>query len=352
MVRSNKISLMINEDIRAEERPLCLLCDCKGTTLYQDLRDRLFAAPGTWAMLRCPKCGLIWLNPQPTPEDIGKLYSEYFTHNTLPEIPKKEPTMSWRKIVKFSILNSAFGYRSDGAIKFIGWTASRLRPLRDIVGGIVMWLNGAHPGKLLDVGCGNGQFLATMRELGWEVVGVEPDGQAVKMAQKRFGLNVYEGALEKISFPDNTFDAVTMSHVVEHLSDPIGILRECQRVLKKGGRLVVTVPNIESLGHRLYREAWLHLDPPRHLFLFSPSTLRGCVEQAGLKVLELRTTARSANWMWATSRLIRRNGTLPGGSLQRQSLRLRFMGLAFLAAEYGLCLVTDAGEEIVLIATK
>lgn len=352
MLRFNKSSLVINEDIRAEERPLCFLCDCNGTILYQDLRDRLFAAPGTWAMLRCPKCGLIWLNPQPIPEDIGKLYSEYFTHNTLPQIPKKEPTMSWRKIVKFSILNSGFGYRSDGSNKFIGWMGSRLGPLRDIVGGIVMWLNGAHPGKLLDVGCGNGQFLATMREMGWEVLGVEPDGQAVKMAQKRFGLNVYEGALEKIAFPDDSFDAITMSHVVEHLSDPTGTLRECQRVLKRGGRLVLTVPNIESLGHRLYRESWRGLEVPRHLFLFSPSTLRGCVEQAGLQVLELRTTARSANWMWATSYLIRRNGTIPGGSPKKLGFGLKFGGLAFKAVEEGLCCFTGAGEEIVLIATK
>jgi 2-polyprenyl-3-methyl-5-hydroxy-6-metoxy-1,4-benzoquinol methylase len=348
---SNKNNIMINEGIRAEERHLCLLCNSKGIVLYQDLRDRLFAAPGIWTLLRCPKCGLVWLNPQPIPEDIGKLYSKYFTHDTLPETPKQGLTKSWRKIVKFSILNSTFGYQTDGANKTLGWLASRFGLLRDIAGGAVMWLNGSRPGKLLDVGCGNGRFLTTMQELGWEVVGVEPDGEAVKVAREQFGLSVHEGVLEKVTFPDDTFDAITMNHVVEHLPDPISTLRECQRVLKKGGRLVVMVPNIESLGHRMYQKAWRGLEVPRHLPLFSPATLRACVEQAGLQVLELRTTARSARWMWVASRLIRQNGTLPGGS-PKQSLWLRLGGLAFQALEHGLCMFNNTGEEIVTIATK
>ena len=345
----------MNEGIRVEERHLCLLCDRKGTALYQNLHDRLFAAPGTWALLRCPKCGLVWLNPQPIPEDIGKLYTEYFTHDTLPETPKQEPAKSWRRMVELGILNSTFGYRSDGVNKPLGWLASRFNLLRDIAGGDVMWLNGSHPGKLLDVGCGNGRFLAAMQELGWEIVGVEPDGQAAKVAREQFGFSVNEGTLEDIAFPTDAFDAITMNHVVEHLFDPLSTFRECQRILKKGGRLVVTVPNINSLGHRLYREAWRGLEPPRHLFLFSPPTLRACVERAGLQVLELRTTARSARWMWAASKLIRKNGVLPGGSPPEQHFGSRLGRLPFRAAEQGLCWVTevtDTGEEIVMIAGK
>jgi 2-polyprenyl-3-methyl-5-hydroxy-6-metoxy-1,4-benzoquinol methylase len=135
--------------------------------------------------------------------------------------------------------------------------------------------------------------------MGWGVVGVEPDKQAVKVARERFGLNVLEGVLEEIASPDDTFDAITMNHVVEHLPDPINTFRECGRILKKGGRLVMTTPNIESLGYRMYQEAWRGLEVPRHLFLFSPPTLRACVERSGLQLLELRTTARTARWMWA-----------------------------------------------------
>jgi len=351
-VKFNKNNTVINEGICAVERPLCLLCYSKGTALYQNLRDRLFAAPGIWTILGCPKCGLIWLNPCPIPEDIGKLYFEYYTHDTSLYIPIKKPTKSWRKVIKDSILSSVFGYQTDYANKTVGLLTSRIGYLRDFVGGSLMWLNGSRPGKLLDIGCGNGRFLVAMRELGWEVAGVEPDGQAAKVAREQGGFSVYEGVLEDTAFPDDTFDAITMKHVVEHLPDPISTLRECQRILKKGGRLVVTVPNIESLGHRIYREAWRGLEVPRHLFLFSPPTLRACAESLGLQILELRTTALMARWMWAASRLIRRNGTLSGGSPQRQSLQLRLMGLAFQAVEHGMCWVTEAGEEIVMIAAK
>lgn len=353
MERSQKNELKMNEGIRVAERDLCLLCDNKETPLYQDLRDRLFSAPGTWMLLRCSKCGLVWLNPQPIPEDIGKLYCNYFTHDPSPETLKTEPAKSWREAVKLGILNAAFGYKNDRANKLLGWMVSRLGPLRDIVEGSVMWLNGSRPGKLLDVGCGDGRFLARMQKLGWEVTGAELDGQAAEVARERFGLHVYEGVLEEIAFPDDTFDAITMNHVVEHLPDPIGTFRECKRVLKKGGRLVVTVPNIGSLGHRLYQEAWRGLEPPRHLFLFSPSTLRACVERSGLQVLELRTTARTARLMWAASRLIKRDGALPGGSLQNLNLGLRLEGLTFQGVEYMMCWAKkDAGEEIVLIAHR
>lgn len=236
--------------------------------------------------------------------------------------------------------------------KAIGKTLSRIGPIREMVELSVMTLKRLPQGKLLDVGCGNGQFLAMMQDLGWEVVGVEPDGQAVKAARACLGLSVYEGTLEEAGFPEDSFDAITMNHVIEHVWDPISTLRECRRVLKVGGRLVVITPSIWSLGARLFSKAWLPWEPPRHLFLFSPRTLQECAEQAGLRVLKLWTTARSAHWICSASYSIRRNGTLPGGLLQRQSLWLQFAGFVFQLVEYGLCWVTDAGEEIVLIATR
>jgi SAM-dependent methyltransferase len=215
-----------------------------------------------------------------------------------------------------------------------------------------MWLKADERGRLLDVGCGNGQFLAQMQKLGWEVMGVELDPEAVRIAEERFGLRVFQGTLEEARLPDGSFDTVTMNHVIEHVPNPIGLLAECRRILRPGGKLVVVTPNIESLGHRLFREAWRGLEVPRHLYIFSPRALQECAERAGLKVLKLWTTARSALWMWAASRLIRRNGILPGGSPQRLGLWLKLEGLAFWAIAYGLCALREAGEEIVLMASK
>jgi len=347
---STKNNIVINEGISVQEAQSCLLCGSKGTALYQNLRDRLFSAPGRWTLLRCPGCGLVWLNPRPIPEDIGKLYSEYFTHTTANAMPNRMALL--REAIKRRILMSTFSYKNHSnklSRKAARWLLSGGGFFRDVIDGALMWLGASCRGRLLDVGCGNGVFLATMQELGWEVAGVEPDRQSAKVAREQFGLNTHEGTLEEAGFADDTFDVITMSHVVEHLSDPISTLRECWRVLKKGGRVVITTPNIESLGHRLYRKAWMALEPPRHLFLFSPPTLQTCVERSGLQVLELRTTARSARWYWAETILIRRNGTLHGSPAK---FWLQLAGLIFQAVEHGLYIARDAGEEVVMIANK
>ena len=232
----------------------------------------------------------------------------------------------------------------------MGSALSCIGPLKAIVVGSVRWLEAREGGRLLDVGCGNGVFLDVMRQLGWEVTGVDPDGAAVTVARQKLGLQVFEGSLEEAGLPGGHFDAITMNHVIEHVPDPIGTLRECHRVLRPGGRLVVATPNISSLGRRLFDDAWVLWDPPRHLHLFSQSALRACAELAGLEISELRTTARGAPYTHAASGLIRRDGAIPGGSPERRGASLWLQGLGFLAREHGLFGPGEAGEEIVMVA--
>lgn len=343
----------VNEGIRVQEHSLCRLCSSQGVSLHQGLKDRLLGVPGVWTLLRCPNCGLVWLNPRPVPEDMGKLYTEYYTHAVSEPVPRRLERL--RKAVKRGILASAFGYdglAKDGVEKSLGWLWARVGLLRDIAGGAVMWLHGSGRGRILDVGCGKGEFLANMRNLGWEVVGVEPDPKAVNLARKQYDLDTYQGTLEEAGFPEESFDVITMNHVIEHLPDPISTLRECHRVLRPGGSLVAVTPNIRSLGFRLFGQAWRGLEPPRHLYLFSTETLRTAAESTGFRGLELRTTSRTARWMWIASQLIRRDGMLPGRLPEGKGLGLQLEGLAFLALEYALNLIIDAGEELVLIASK
>lgn len=222
MAREQTVSL--NEGIRVQEARFCLLCDSEGKILYQNLRDRFFSAPGIWALLQCPKCGLIWLNPRPVDEDIGKLYEDYCTHQiTIPRFARL------RGIIENSILAARLGYdslASSSLQKILGKALSWIGPIREIAELSVMALESHPKGKLLDVACGNGVFLAKMRDLGWEVTGVEPDEQAVKVAREYYGLDVYKGTLEEVGFQDNTFDAIILSHVIEHVPNPISTLRE------------------------------------------------------------------------------------------------------------------------------
>lgn len=338
----------IDQGMKVQEALTCLLCNRRGELLYQNLQDHLFGTPGTWSLLSCLQCGVIWLSPCPLAAEIHKLYERYYTHPTTDCVPRTGiPKKIWNGVVaaRFGYKTAASGWLDE----ILGNVFSRIGPMKEIVELDIMSLKGPPKGKLLEIGCGNGQFLARMRELGWETIGVEPDGQAVKVARER-GLTIYEGSLEEACYDHDTYDAITLSHVIEHLRNPIDTLRECRRVLKPGGRIVVTTPNIHSLGHRLFKELWRGLEVPRHFYLFSSSSLRACAERAGLQVLELRTLARSAHKIWTASRLIQGNNSL--SSKPTKKFFLRFEGLVFQAIEYAFFLRSSRGEELQLIATK
>jgi SAM-dependent methyltransferase len=102
------------------------------------------------------------------------------------------------------------------------------------------------------------------------------------------GLDVALGSLEQQCYPSEHFDAVTLSHVIEHVPDPVGTLVECARLLKKGGKLVIATPNNASLGHRLFGRNWRGLEPPRHLHIFSPQSLRRTLGMAGFQNITIR----------------------------------------------------------------
>lgn len=341
-----------SDGIEVEERSSCILCGSRGESLYSDLRDRFCSVPGTWSLLCCPKDGLVWLDPQPVLEDIGKLYPEYCTHTVTHPVTLRFGRV--RKMVKQAILAEAFGYNelaTSGAHKALGWVCSRIAPLREVAAGTVMWLHASWRGDLLDVGCGNGNLVAPLRDMGWDVTGVDSDPIPVKLAQEQFGLKVHEGALENVHFPARSFNAVTMHHVIEHLPDPIKTLGECWRILSPGGKLVVVTPNIGGLGFRLFGNAWAYLDPPRHLTLFSLGTLARCVEMAGFHVANIHTSPRHAHMVWVDSRSIRRNGVYSRRHTEKVLPPLA--GLAFMGAEWcSRIVMKNAGEELVLIAEK
>ena len=129
------------------------------------------------------------------------------------------------------------------------------------------------------------------------------------------------------------------------------IARECRRILKPQGKLVVVTPNLASQGHHAFREAWVHLDPPRHLYLFSPVTLRDCCERVGLQVETLRTSARTAAWVWAASDTIRRKGSFRREADFTWRRRMQGMSLLVLEEISGRTHSGDqSGEELILTA--
>ena len=204
---------------------------------------------GSFQMVRCSSCQFIFLNPRPTMESLDQFYQQY--------LPEEEASIgSWEKMMQPVFHRAADllkGYRGNG--------------------------------RLLDVGAGFGFFLAEMKNRGWEAAGVEISQKALDYAKNVLGLTVHPGPLEKVDFPDNHFDAVTGFYVIEHLPHPMTFLRECCRILKPGGLLLLRYPHttpiknlLDSFGvkNRLY-------DLPAHLSDFSPKMIQQCLERMGFE---------------------------------------------------------------------
>ena len=169
------------EQIGTEANSTCYVCGKQGEVLYRGLTDRLFGAPGEWILKKCvdADCGLIWLDPRPAVDEIGKAYRNYYTHGHANHARQSR----WARIVR-AILHTM-------SIHLLGLRRERRRYKR-------VYLDKTPPGRLLEVGCGNGKRLARMRALGWDVMGQEIDPVAAEHVRNVKGIPVHLGPLETI----------------------------------------------------------------------------------------------------------------------------------------------------------
>jgi SAM-dependent methyltransferase len=221
------------EDIR------CPICEgSESLPLHQE---------GSFRMVRCFSCAFIYLNPRPTQESLLRFYQTY--------LPEEELSIqAWEKMMRLVFHRAA----------------TRIQKYKT-------------EGRLLDVGAGFGFFLKEMRGRGWEGLGIEISQKAIDYARETLGLTIHPGPLEKAGFPESSFDVVSGFYVVEHLSCPMTFLKECYRILKPRGLLLLRYPHttpIKNLLHLLGIENRLY-DLPAHLSDFSPGMIQGCLEQVG-----------------------------------------------------------------------
>ena len=348
------------DEIHSKPCPNCYMCGTQGEILYKGLKDRLFGAPGEWNFKKCPNpgCGLMWLDPMPVKEEINIMYQTYHTHQSFP-FPDSEylsPFGRLRQTLKkfdqwlgFAYLHRIYGYPCTHPWL---WPLSLLFPTRRKFNTVkVMYLPYRESGKLLDVGSGSGQFLARMRNLGWAVEGVEPDPNAAYASREIFNVPVREGTIYDQNYPSMYFDAVTLNNVIEHVHKPIDLLRECHRVLKPGGRLVITTPNAESLCARLFGQDWRGLEPPRHLYIFSMASMESAARSGGFKSISVRSIVRDGYILGASYALVTnipfQNGNPKLGIVQAYIVKLGSLLQSFIAL-----VKHNIGEELVLICER
>jgi 2-polyprenyl-3-methyl-5-hydroxy-6-metoxy-1,4-benzoquinol methylase len=146
---------------------------------------------------------------------------------------------------------------------------------------------GKNKGNILDVGAGTGAFLNTMKNANWNDTGLEPDKTAREKALELYGINLQEA--EKIySLPSESFDVITLWHVLEHVHELHKYLEQLKNLLSTDGNLFIAVPNYTSGDEKIYREYWAAYDVPRHLYHFSPKAMEILLNAHGLKVEKMK----------------------------------------------------------------
>ena len=225
----------------------CLLCRRSET--------RPFIREGEWQYLRCRNCGLIFLDPQPSKEFLHSHYQHYLPADL-------QGIESWRQLMAQVFTKSA------GLIQ-------EAIPI---------------PGRLLDIGCGYGFFLEEMAQRGWQVEGIEISATGLSYAQNNLGLNVSDRPLPRPDWQDNCYDVITLFYVIEHLQNPLGVLREAHRLLRTGGLLLLRWPHTSPIARMLrpWAKRMNLYQAPSHLFDFSPVTIYKILDQLGFR--EIRTT--------------------------------------------------------------
>lgn len=263
-----------------EEVP-CPLCGQAAGAPLLEASDPLPAAGHglLFAVVRCDHCGLCYTNPRPTERSIFRFYPpDYRPHRRGCKMRQS------RRVSPF-------------------WSRLLGRPCGERR-GILPWPS---PGRLLDFGCGAGTFLKTMADQGWEVTGLDAAVGAVQHVREQHGLTALVGTLPHSDLRPGSFDVVTMWHSLEHVHNPLAILREAYKLLVPGGKLIVATPNIESIPFAVFGRSWFGLDVPRHLMHFGPRTLSATLQAAGFRTEPVRQM-RHSDWLRSSAKLALRQG--------------------------------------------
>ena len=220
----------------------------------------------------CERCGVGTTIPVPDDETLAVLYSTQY-------------------------------YRNGEGARFtvpVEWLVEGMRKWR-----VCRLSKFVRKGRMLDVGCGSGRFLRAMRAAGWQVAGLELNDDTAISARNIHGL-VVETSLD--SYKGQSFDLITITHVLEHIRDPYKMLKDCARLLDGGGVLAIAVPNIKSWQAQLTRNYWFHLDLPRHLWHFSEKWLSTTLAELGFEQVSVRRLDLAHNifgWLQSLMNILR-----------------------------------------------
>jgi len=228
----------------------CPVCGSEDVAEWLKAPDRFHGRPQLYTLARCNSCALVWTHNPPRPEEMDRHYSPDYNR----------------------IIAEAGEGSSDR------WNARRTTLLQYKTRG-----------RLLDLGCSSGSFLSTLKNGSWDLAGIEMSEESAKKAEASSGAQIFCGDVLAAPFEENTFDIVTCFHVFEHIYEPEKVMRKISSWLKPGGIFYANVPNIDSAGAKIFGSYWFALELPRHLFHFSPASIRHLAQSTGFEEVSIIT---------------------------------------------------------------
>ena len=242
----------MNEDISTEK---CYLCGSHTEVLY-NLNQ---SGEGKYSIIKCNICDLMRIFPIPSDEEIKRFYS----NEIISPVIKKSEVFNSQSLEKLKEI-------------FI---------IKPLLKSLYNDFSVSKKPTLLDVGCSTGWITSVARQVGFEVKGLEINSNSAKIAREKYGLKIYEGSIEDLD-TNKSFDSIIMMHVLEHLIDPLNILKKVYNLLAENGILLIVIPNSDSLGTKIFRR-YYNWNAPLHLNFFNKHTIKTVLQKADFKIYKI-----------------------------------------------------------------
>lgn len=263
-----------------KEIEFCDLCGNKEFEFLFSGHDLMYNIKGDYSLYRCTECGLLFINPQPTEKEIAKHYPPHKYYSLGGIMP------SWKEKLLYVLYKTFYSKKGNPSLKLVFFPVFPLLRFAEILPG----------GKILDVGCGVGNFLVLMKYFNMDCHGVEP-GKFDEQLAKENNLEIKNCTFLEANYPDNYFDVITLNHVFEHTNCPTETLKKLNRILKPGGTLIIAIPQSDCLAYKIFGQCWVQLDIPRHLFTFQEKTIKEYAKKTGFKIKKIRYNSTSFQFL-------------------------------------------------------
>lgn len=318
----------------------CPLCGSERAFVLFDAKDHQQKVAGRFEVARCRDCRLIFLDPMPAASKIEGYYAveDFYPYETAARSSfrrLKNRFLSFCTTIHFKTPRRAL-HRLAALLFFP--IKKKLVPLPP------------SGNKILDIGCGNGEYLLNLREIGWDVYGCELSKSGAAAA-KRSGLRVVQGSVFDAHYPDAFFDAIRLEQVFEHIHQPDSLLAEIRRILKPAGLLIIGVPHGESLSFQIFGRHWGLLGVPFHLFQYSSGTLQKVLSRNGFQVLEFKYLPTLPCWLWSINNFLSERLDREEGFLDSRLFRWACRSAVFPAVRL-LYLLRPAWAEMIQVVAR